>query len=356
VPHPDRARRDAAIIGAVRIVAGLLWLANLEWKRPPDFGLNNKNGLYKYVDAAVSHKVFAPWSWIVEHVVLKHYTMFGWSTLLLESALAALLLIGLWTRPVALLGAVNSLAIGLSVLYYPNEWPWSYYLMIALHLVLFATAAGQSVGLDGVRQQGAEARRRAVLVLGGIAAVVGVVALLVASSRGFTAHQGKLLGWSRGELKLLWFNPLSALLTIAFGGIAVVSSVVRRTPLAWVAVAGFVERRHPRRYRRQLRLLVDVRDRHRGVPRAARLLPRVHGLTSEHAAAWARRVDRLGAGGRLLHTRPVRSANDDHHRRADRVVEPVPYRAHVGHPPRRGRRAVPGGHDVRLRALDGDGW
>ena len=76
-------RSSTAAIGAVRIVAGLLWLANLEWKRPPDFGRNQKNGLYKYVDGAVAHRVFAPWSWIVQHVVLKQYTLFGWTTLLL---------------------------------------------------------------------------------------------------------------------------------------------------------------------------------------------------------------------------------------------------------------------------------
>ena len=154
-----------------------MWLANLEWKRPGDFGRTQKNGLYKYVDAAVSHPVFAPYSWIVKHIVLKQYTVFGWSTLLIESTLAALLLLGLWTRPVALLGAANSVAIALSVLHYPNEWPWSYYLMVGLHLLLFATAAGRHIGLDGVRRAGSAARSKAITVLGAIAVIVGAVAL-----------------------------------------------------------------------------------------------------------------------------------------------------------------------------------
>jgi uncharacterized membrane protein YphA (DoxX/SURF4 family) len=238
--HQTTSTRSSTVaIGAVRIMAGLLWLANLEWKRPPDFGRNQKNGLYKYVDGAVTHRVFGPWSWTVEHVVLKQYTLFGWTTLLLESALAALLLLGLWTRPVALLAALNSVAIGLSVLYYPNEWPWSYYLMIGLHVLLFATAAGRCVGLDGVRRGGDEARRRAVLVLGVVAFVVGIISLALVSSRSFTAHQGKLVGWSRGELKLLWFNPLSALLTAVLGAVAVLSARLRRAALGWIAVGGF---------------------------------------------------------------------------------------------------------------------
>lgn len=57
-----QTRSNNIAIGAVRIVAGLLWLANLEWKRPLDFGRSQKNGLYKYVDGAVAHRVFAPWS------------------------------------------------------------------------------------------------------------------------------------------------------------------------------------------------------------------------------------------------------------------------------------------------------
>ena len=232
-------RSNRVAIGSVRIVAGLLWLANLEWKRPPDFGRNQKNGLYKYVDGAVAHKVFAPWSWIVEHLVLKQYTLFGWSTLLLESMLAALLLLGLWTRPVALLAALNSVAIGLSVLHYPNEWPWSYYLMVALHVLLFATAAGRYVGLDGVRARGDAERRHAVVVLGVVAVIVGLVSLALVSGRSFSAEQGKLVGWAGGEAKLLWFNPLSALLTAVLGVVAVLSVRWRKAELAWIAVAGF---------------------------------------------------------------------------------------------------------------------
>jgi thiosulfate dehydrogenase [quinone] large subunit len=44
----------------------------------------------------------------------------------------------------------QSVAIALSVLNAPHEWPWSYYLMIAVHLLLFATAAGRVWGLDGL--------------------------------------------------------------------------------------------------------------------------------------------------------------------------------------------------------------
>ena len=231
------ARVRGPLIGAVRILVGLLWLANLEWKRPPDFGRDLGNGLYKYVDAAVKMPVFGPYSWIVEHIVLKNYTLFGWMTLLLESTLAVCLLLGLHTKIASLVGAGMALSVLLSVLHYPNEWPWSYYLMIGIHLLLLASLAGQHLGLDGLREKGAEASRRALLVLGAVAAVVGVVALVVSSGRSFTAHQGSLVGWASGELKILWFNPFSALLTLVLG-VALVAGALRRLTWLVFAVAG----------------------------------------------------------------------------------------------------------------------
>lgn len=52
---------------------------------------------------------------------------------------------GLATRFWAL--ALQSLAITLSVLNSPIEWHWSYFLMMMVHLAIFATAAGRSFGV-----------------------------------------------------------------------------------------------------------------------------------------------------------------------------------------------------------------
>jgi uncharacterized membrane protein YphA (DoxX/SURF4 family) len=234
-------RLTSPLIGSMRIVVGLLWLANLEWKRPPDFGLINKNGLYKYVDSAVRNPVFGPYSWFIENVVLKQYRLFGWITLLVEAVVAACLILGLFTRFAALVGALLSVSILLSVLYYDQqyEWPWSYYLMIAIHLLLVATLAGRHWGLDGVLRRDGDARRRAVLVLGAIAVVIGIIGIVVSADGSFTAKQGDLLGWSKGELKLLWFNPLSGIVTAVLGALALTGARLDRRPLTSIAAVGF---------------------------------------------------------------------------------------------------------------------
>ena len=151
--YPDATRSDPAagpkttrwLIALFRVGVALLWIENSGWKKPPEF-----SSLRRYTEYAVSDPVFPPFTWLVENVVLPNFTVFGWMTLLLEASLGAFLLLGLATRLWALIGIGQSLAIMLSVLNSPNEWEWSFYLMILAHVALFATAAGRSYGLDAV--------------------------------------------------------------------------------------------------------------------------------------------------------------------------------------------------------------
>lgn len=241
-----RARNGT--IGGVRILAGLLWLANVHWKVPGDFGENNGGGLYKYTKSGAVNAPFAPFRWLLREIVVPNFHLFGWFTLVSEIVLAALLLIGYRTRLVALAGAAMTVPIMLSVIYYPNsdEWSWSYLLMIGLHLLLWATAAGDHIGVDGVLGGEPQRSSRALLVVGAVTASVGVLGLFVARSIDFAGKSAALLGSDAGfsadgklvrrwELKLLWFNPLWALLTIACGVLLIVGS--RR---AIVALAGAV--------------------------------------------------------------------------------------------------------------------
>jgi thiosulfate dehydrogenase [quinone] large subunit len=144
-----------ALVGAVRIGTAVLWINNVSWKTPPRFGEGNPpTGLYFYTRWAFEHPVFPPYAWLVRHVVLPNFTFFGWLTLTVEGCLGAFLLIGLATRFWALVGMGQTLAIGLSVANGPGEWVWSYLLMLFVHALLFATAAGRSAGLDGLLRDG----------------------------------------------------------------------------------------------------------------------------------------------------------------------------------------------------------
>ena len=150
VDAPGVTRVSAVMLAVLRCGVALMWIQNVAWKVPPDFGRANNDGLYFWASQAVAHPVFAPYSAFVDAVVLPNIEVFGWLTLLVEGGLGAFLLIGLATRFWAVVGIGQTLAITLSVLFAPHEWQWSYYLMGLAHLAIFATAAGRSYGVDGV--------------------------------------------------------------------------------------------------------------------------------------------------------------------------------------------------------------
>lgn len=139
----------------LRLTAAYLWLSNLGWKLPPDFGRSDGRcrGLCGFVQAGVDHPVLPPFSWLLEHAVSPHLAAFGYLTLGIEFSLAVLLLSGTLTRGTAVLGFVQSAFIGMSVANAPNEWYWSYALMAALHIAVFATAGGRRMGVDALLRQ-----------------------------------------------------------------------------------------------------------------------------------------------------------------------------------------------------------
>ena len=220
------------VVGFVRILVGTMWLVNVAWKTPSNFGARDGSGLNGYVRHAVDNEVFAPWAWLVKHVVLQNFGIFGWITLITEVLLAALLLAGWKTTWVALVGAMQSAAIGLSVARTPNEWPWSYFLMFGVHLLLAVSAAGSHWGCDqdfSVER----VRRRVALGTSAVLAVVSAWAWFRVDSSGST-----FAPIDRLELGLLRATPTGAAVLFVFAVVAVVVVGLRRYELLAVPGVG----------------------------------------------------------------------------------------------------------------------
>jgi thiosulfate dehydrogenase [quinone] large subunit len=141
---------SAWLLAVLRVVMGITWLHEAEWKVPPDFGQASGGGLWFWSHRAIEHPVFPPFNALLEAVVFPHFTLFGWLVLITEAAIGAFLIVGLATRFWAIVGFLQTFPIAFSVLNAPNEWSYAYYMMFAIHLALFATAAGRYIGLDGV--------------------------------------------------------------------------------------------------------------------------------------------------------------------------------------------------------------
>lgn len=217
----------AVTVRILSVALGLMWLYNVSWKVPPGFG-DSEGGLYKWASLAVEYPVFPPYSWGVEHLVLPAIVPFGWSVLIIESALAVMLLTGAWLRLAGLLGIAQSVAIALSVLHAPHEWPWAYYLMIIAHLVVLFSSAGRVLAVDGLRQGGHPARFVG-LVWGTITMIAGAYSMVRADG-GFVSPQGEGLVWSSFAVGLGRFNLAGGVLLLVSG--ALVLLAIRKST-AW---------------------------------------------------------------------------------------------------------------------------
>lgn len=211
--HP----RQHVGLAVVRVLVGLMWLYNVAWKRPPGFGESTDSGLYGFTAYAVEYPVLPPFSWVVENVVLPNIAIFGWAVILLETALAVLLLTGTWVRPAAVLGIVQSAAIGFSVAFAPEEWPWSYWLMIGAHLALLVGPSGRGFALDAVRT-GLGGRRLVGIAWGAVAVLLGLYSLLGSLSDPL-ADRGPGLGWSSWSVSFGFYNLLGALVLLVLGAL-----------------------------------------------------------------------------------------------------------------------------------------
>ncbi|MDI3424104.1 Rv1678 family membrane protein [Streptomyces luteolus] len=228
----DVPRGHAAAAVFLRVLLGLMWLYNVAWKRPPDFGERSDSGLYHFTSLAVSDPVLPPYSWVVEHLVLPRIEVFGWGVLIVETALAVLLLTGAWVRVAAALGVAQSLAIGLSVAFAPHEWPWSYWLMIGAHVVVLFSSAGRMFAVDAVRS-GLPARRLGT-IWGVIAVVVGAYSVVRSADDPLVPRGPGLLSADL-SLSLGEYNLVGGAVLVLAGGLLVAAARGGRPLLGWAA-------------------------------------------------------------------------------------------------------------------------
>ncbi len=132
-------------LAVLRIVVGIIWLHEAQWKTPPSF-----SGLEFWLGQAVEFPTSSLWASLVENAILPNLVLFGWLTLLMEASLGAFLIVGLGTRFWAAVGIAQSIAITLSVISAPDEWSYAYYMLIAVHIALFTGAGGRALGIDGL--------------------------------------------------------------------------------------------------------------------------------------------------------------------------------------------------------------
>jgi len=153
----DRLGRFGLVFA--RLMIGVLWITQLAWKIPPSFGcpanfavstsytarttgLCDWTGLMGIYSILPLHRAF------VNNFVIPNLAWMGWFIFLMELFIAVTLILGVVSRLgalVAILQATN-LLIGLSAV--PNEWYWTYGMLIILSVLFFCIPPGRTFGID----------------------------------------------------------------------------------------------------------------------------------------------------------------------------------------------------------------
>ena len=147
-----------------RLIIGYLWLNQLGWKMPPQFGCPadfavstsleaRTSGLCDWVGLMTIYSRVPLHAAFVENFVVPNLAWLGWFIWLMEAFIGLSLILGLVSRLGALVGLVQAanLFIGLSAV--PTEWVWSYALLFTFHLLFFCIPPGRIWGVDARLRQ-----------------------------------------------------------------------------------------------------------------------------------------------------------------------------------------------------------
>ena len=121
-----------------QVIYGLLWIEGASWKVLVDgkFALNY-GGLAFWASRGSQYPVLGIYKSLIDHVILPNIKLFLPVVFFLELTIGVLFVLGKYVRFAALLAFAQTIAITLSVLNAPNEWKWSYFLMLLVAAIFF---------------------------------------------------------------------------------------------------------------------------------------------------------------------------------------------------------------------------
>lgn len=123
---------------AAQTVFGLLWLDGVWWKISVDGSLKLDKEVFEYVIKQGSENpVFGFYGTITDKLLLPNLTFFLIMTIVVELVLAALFISGRYIRLASAVSFLLTITIILSIINAPNEWHWSYFLMLLVSAIFF---------------------------------------------------------------------------------------------------------------------------------------------------------------------------------------------------------------------------
>lgn len=136
----------------VRLFIGGLWWQQSLWKLPPTYTDNpdGSGGLRYWMGEMVKWASTGLQRHFVKEVVLPHFYFFAPQVYFSEVLIAVTLIVGLFSRLGAFVGALMAINLWLGLYRSPAEWPWTYFFLIIVQVMLLVQRPGRSLGLDAI--------------------------------------------------------------------------------------------------------------------------------------------------------------------------------------------------------------
>ena len=140
----------------LRFLLASFWWQQSLWKFPTDTG-----GLLYWTQQEVQHPAYAIQGEIIDKLFIPIFQPFAYAVYSFEVLVAVLLFLGLYVRPIAVLGMLLILNLYFGLYRVTSEWPWSYVFLIVMMVVAIVEDWGLSLGLDAYLQARSPAAKRA---------------------------------------------------------------------------------------------------------------------------------------------------------------------------------------------------
>jgi uncharacterized membrane protein YphA (DoxX/SURF4 family) len=137
-----------------RFFIGSMWWQQTLWKLPPLYTDNPSDpvntGLHYWMTQMGNSASIPLQAAFVNHIVIPHFYLFAPIVYALEVLTAVSLLLGLFVRFWALIGALQILNLWLGLYRAEGEWPWTYFFLLVLQVIFTVHQYGRSLGLDAI--------------------------------------------------------------------------------------------------------------------------------------------------------------------------------------------------------------
>ena len=152
---PEQRSASRIVQWSIRLVVGAFWWQQSLWKMPPLYTDNptgnfGETGLAFWMIKMGKHAAIPLQADFVNTIVLPHFYWFAPIVYAAEVLTGVSLMLGVYVRLFAAIGALQILNLWLGLYSAPNEWPWTYFFLLLVQIMLALHCYGRSLGIDAI--------------------------------------------------------------------------------------------------------------------------------------------------------------------------------------------------------------